>query len=98
MMTSSVVSECFIVTGLHASRELEGDRVQSRAVHGGSLDDLVGAGEQYRRNIDSDHLPGLGIDDQLELRRLLNRKVGRLCTLQYLVQIVDGVAIHIVHV
>src|SRR4029077_7553462 len=43
-------------------------------------------------------LAGLGVDDQFKPRWLLNRKVAWLGALQYLVDIVGGVAIHIVDV
>jgi hypothetical protein len=42
-----------------------------------SLDDLVGAGEDGKRNRQAEGFCGLQIDYQLELRRLLDGKVGR---------------------
>jgi hypothetical protein len=41
------------------------------------LDHLVGQREQFRRDVESDRLGGLGIDHQLIFRRLYDRKVGR---------------------
>src|SRR5262245_9448574 len=42
-----------------------------------SLDDLVGAGQDGRRDGQSQGPRGLEIDCELELRRLLDRQVGR---------------------
>src|SRR5437763_16636893 len=41
------------------------------------FDHLVGAGEQRRRHGEAERLRGFQIDSKLELRRLLNRKIGR---------------------
>jgi hypothetical protein len=48
-----------------------------RSTHGNSFDYLVGAGEQGRRHLEAERLRGGQIDNQLELGRLLDRKVGR---------------------
>src|SRR6516225_5650064 len=42
-----------------------------------SFDDLVGAGEQRRQHGEAKCLGGLQVNDQLEYRRLLHRKVAR---------------------
>src|SRR5438093_11748105 len=43
---------------------------------------------QYRlRNLDTERFRGLGVDEQLELRRLLNRQITGLRAFQYLVDI-----------
>ena len=47
-----------------------------------SLDDLVGTGEDRRRDRQAKRLGGLEVCDQLEGRRLLNRQIGRLLPLQ----------------
>src|SRR5262245_5509718 len=47
-----------------------------------SLDHLVGKGQQLVWNLEVERLRGLEVDGQLELRRLLDRKIGRLGSLQ----------------
>jgi hypothetical protein len=46
------------------------------------FDDLIGAEQQRRRDGEAERLRGLQVDDQLELRRLLDGKIGRLGALQ----------------
>src|SRR5262249_10844913 len=48
---------------------------------------LVGAIKQLERDIESERLGGLEIDDQLELGRLLNRKLGGLLAPEYPIDI-----------
>src|SRR5215510_10467453 len=60
-----------------------------------SLDHLVGAGEQRRWNFEAQRLRGCQIDDEIELRRLLDRKVARLCPAQNLVDVVSGAPEHV---
>src|SRR5262249_19456119 len=47
-----------------------------------SLDHLVGAAEQRERNGEPERPGSLEIDDQLDLRCLLHRQVGRLLALK----------------
>src|SRR5260370_19953886 len=47
------------------------------------FDQLVSAGEQRRRHGEPERLRGLEIDDQLDLRDLLDRQIGRLLALEY---------------
>jgi hypothetical protein len=41
------------------------------------FDQLVGAQDEARRDIDADFLCGFQIDDELEFARLFNRDIGR---------------------
>src|SRR4051812_8433297 len=50
-----------------------------------SFDHLVGAQEERLRDRQSECLGGSKIEDELELGRLLDREVGRLCPAQNLV-------------
>src|SRR5215831_16549275 len=47
-----------------------------------SFDHLVGGGEQGRWNGEAKHRDGLDVEDQLELARLRDRRVGDLRTLE----------------
>jgi hypothetical protein len=51
------------------------------------FDHLVGAGEQGCRYIDAKRLGSSQVDNEIEFRRLLNWKVGRVSAPQYLINI-----------
>src|SRR5438876_10247555 len=69
------------------------DRTSLRLAH--SLDHLVAASEQGRRNFQAEHLGSGQVDDEVELGRLLNRDVGWLRPAQNLVDIVGGAPEHV---
>src|SRR5215468_4820530 len=54
------------------------------------LDDLVRPRQHRRRDREAERLGGLEVDHQLELRRLLDRKVSGLGTLEDLVDVEGG--------
>ena len=54
-----------------------------------SSDDSVGSGSDIRWNSKSDLLGGFQIDDEVELRRLLDGQVSGFSAFQYLVHIVS---------
>jgi hypothetical protein len=76
------------------SREytLPRSRGSKAAGSGGLFDHLVGAGKQRGRDGNSERFGCLEIDHQIELGRLLNRKVGWLCALENLVNVASGSA------
>src|SRR3954453_5214504 len=63
-----------------------------------SLDHLVGAGEKGGSYLNSDGLSCLGVDDQFEPCRLLNRKVSRLRTSKNTIKVYKHVLVHFIHV
>jgi hypothetical protein len=67
---------------------------QQRKWHS-SFDHLVGALQQRRRHFDAKRLCGLQIDHQFELGGLLDRQVGRVRTLENLVDENGGPTIEI---
>src|SRR6516165_5246491 len=71
--------------GGHAPRSSR--RPPTASNRGASLDDLVGEVEHSWRNREAERPGGLQIDDQLERRRLLDRKIGRLHALEDLVDV-----------
>ena len=48
----------------------------------GSFNDIVGAGEDRRRDREAERVGGLEIDDELEFGRLLDRQIGRFGALE----------------
>src|SRR5258708_22237143 len=58
------------------------------------FDHLVGAQQDCRRKLDADRSGGFEVDDQLELRGLLDRQVGGLLALENLWPRIGGPPIH----
>jgi hypothetical protein len=78
-----------IVGGLREPREAECCSQELAAwVEHGLLDDLIGPQQECLRDREPQRLRGLQVDDQLELGRLLDGKVGRLGALEDSVNVV----------
>ena len=60
---------------------------QKRTLHG-SLDHIIGAGKQRRRNCQAKRLGRGEIDDKLKFCRLLDWDVARFCPVQNLVDVI----------
>src|SRR5262245_42175334 len=60
-----------------------------------SLNDLVGAGEQRRWHGEAERFGSDQVDNQIELGRLFNRKVGGFCSAQNLVDIVASAPVQV---
>src|SRR5262249_47726423 len=71
------------------TRRTPATRARGRRAHD-LLDDLVGPQQQRRRDREAERLGGLEVDDELELGRLLHRKIGGLGTFQDLIYIGRG--------
>src|SRR4029450_6400696 len=56
-------------------------QVPTTVIGTGSLDPLIGAGEHGRRNVDTQRLRGLEVDEDVEFRRQRHRQLSRLITL-----------------
>ena len=60
-----------------------------------SFDDLICSDQNIGRDRQADLLRRLEIDDELELHRLLDRKIGGLAAFEYLVDIRSGAPVQI---
>ena len=67
----------------HSKLRLPMSALGQKQTFRGSLDQLVGALLDVKRNVESERLGGLEIDDQLEFGRQLNRKIARLLAFEY---------------
>jgi hypothetical protein len=57
-----------------------------------SFDHLVGTGNEYRRNVDTEYLCRPEVDDELKFRRRFHWQISGPRTLEYLVDIDCGTA------
>ena len=65
-------------------------RMRLGFVHDRLLDHLIRPRQQRRRDGEAEGLRGLQVDDEVEFRRLLNRKIARLGALENLIHIIGG--------
>src|SRR5262245_7192530 len=59
------------------------------------LDYLIRPLQERRRDREAEGFGGLEVDDQIELRDLLEGKISRLCTLQDLINVVSSASIQL---
>src|SRR5262249_59549562 len=66
-----------------------------RCTRAASRDRPGSAGEQCRRHGETERSRRNQVDDQIKLGRLLDRKIGRLCPAQNLIDIVGGTPVQV---
>src|SRR3981189_1978375 len=90
-MKSPVKNKAALQAANVTERYSRGSRaIRPRRSRDGSLNHPVRAQHQRLRDRNAERLGGLQIDDQLELRRLLDGKVGWLRALEDLVHVCGG--------
>src|SRR5262245_33404844 len=92
-----IISSCLVLMacGCEATHHAVSYPILYRFLNWPSLEHFIRSRQHIGRNREADLLGGFEIDDELKLRRLLYRKIGRLGAFEDLVHVSGGAAVRV---